>query len=77
VFSFEEYYMLFIVVPRNRVFMKKPENGTKKSEKPWPTIAAMEQVSEMNLWGTNKSDFYSGLGSHDPEIVNPYVEVLK
>jgi SAM-dependent methyltransferase len=56
--------------------MKKKENGTKKIKKPWPTKEAMEQVYEMNLWGGNKSDFYSGAGSHLPEIVNPYIAVL-
>ncbi|CAM4321410.1 class I SAM-dependent methyltransferase [Gillisia hiemivivida] len=56
--------------------MKKKENGTKIIKKPWPTKDAMEQVYEMKLWGDNKSDFYSGLGSHDPEIINPYLEVL-
>jgi SAM-dependent methyltransferase len=56
--------------------MKKKENGTQEIKKPWPTKDAMEQVYEMKLWGDNKSDFYSGLGSHDPEIINPYLEVL-
>ncbi len=56
--------------------MKKKENGIKKIKKPWPTKDAMEQVYEMKLWGGNKSDFYSGYGSHHPEIVNPYVDVL-
>lgn len=48
----------------------------KKIKKPWPTKKAMEQVYEMNLWGANNTHFYSGEGSHLPEIVNPYVEVL-
>lgn len=48
----------------------------KKNKKPWPTKKAMEQVYKMNLWGTNNTHFYSGEGSHLPEIVNPYVEVL-
>jgi SAM-dependent methyltransferase len=56
--------------------MKKKENGTKKTKKPWPTKDAMEQVYEMNLWGGNKSEFYSGIGSHHPEIVNPYIAIL-
>ncbi|MDW5288335.1 class I SAM-dependent methyltransferase [Formosa sp. PL04] len=43
---------------------------------PWPTKAAMEQVYNLNLWGQNKSDFYSGNGSHQPELVNPYIEVV-
>ena len=57
--------------------MKKKENGTKIRKKPWPTKDAMEQVYAMKLWGDNKSDFYSGIGSHHPEIVNPYIAVLK
>ncbi len=48
----------------------------KKKKQPWPTKKAMEQVYEMNLWGANNSDFYSGDGSHNPEIVNPYLEVV-
>ena len=49
----------------------------KKTKKPWPTKDAMEQVYEKNLWGSNNSEFYSGEGSHQPEIVNPYTTVLK
>ncbi|MGY8913802.1 MAG: class I SAM-dependent methyltransferase [Flavobacteriales bacterium] len=48
----------------------------KSIKKPWPTKDAMEQVYAMNLWGGNNSDFYSGVGSHHPEIVFPYIEVL-
>ncbi len=57
--------------------MKKKENGTKIIKKPWPTKDAMEQVYAMKLWGDDKSDFYSGVGSHHPEIVDPYIAVLK
>ena len=46
-------------------------------KKPWPTKDAMEQVYEMNLWGNNGTDFYSGLGSHHPEMVTPYVDVVR
>lgn len=56
--------------------MKKKENGTKREKKPWPTKDVMEQVYAMKLWGHNKSDFYSGLGSHHPDIVNPYIVAL-
>ncbi|APG64101.1 SAM-dependent methyltransferase [Tenacibaculum todarodis] len=49
----------------------------KKTKTPWPTKKAMEQVYQMNLWGKNNTNFYSGEGSHLPEIVNPYVDVLK
>nr|WP_236027326.1 class I SAM-dependent methyltransferase [Gelidibacter pelagius] len=36
----------------------------------------MEQVYAMKLWGNNDSEFYSGIGSHHPEIVEPYLKVL-
>lgn len=49
----------------------------KKKKTPWPTKKAMEQVYEMQLWGSNASKFYSGDGSHNPAIVKPYVEVVK
>lgn len=53
--------------------MDKKENGTKK---PWPTKLAMQQVYEKNLWGGNKTDFYSGEGSHLSEIINPYIAAV-
>ncbi|MGJ8745152.1 methyltransferase domain-containing protein [Polaribacter sp.] len=49
----------------------------KKIKKPWPTKAAMEQIYQLHLWGDNSSEFYSGAGSHQPEIVTPYVNVVK
>jgi hypothetical protein len=48
----------------------------KKIKKPWPTKDAMAQIYENNLWGGNKFEFYSGLGSHHPETVNPYIAVV-
>lgn len=54
--------------------MKKKEN--EKIKKPWPTKDAMKQVYEMKLWGDNNSNFYSGVGSHHPEVVNPYLDTL-
>lgn len=48
----------------------------KKRKKPWPTKDAMAQIYENNLWGGNKFEFYSGLGSHHPETVNPYLAVV-
>ncbi len=56
--------------------MKKIQKETKPIKKPWPTKDAMEQVYALNLWGGNTSDFYSGQGSHHPEIVNPYLDAL-
>lgn len=56
--------------------MEKEENQTQRIKKPWPTKLAMAQVYEMNLWGGDKADFYSGEGSHHPEIVNPYIAAV-
>jgi len=56
--------------------MRSKENKSKRIKKHWPTKEAMEQVYAMKLWGRNKSDFYSGDGSHNPELVIPYIDVL-
>ena len=56
--------------------MKQKKTENKKVKKPWPTKNAMEQVYELNLWGGNKSEFYSGDGSHTSEIVDPYINVI-
>ena len=45
-------------------------------KKAWPTKEAMEQVYDLKLWGNNGSNFYSGDGSHNPDIVRPYIEVV-
>jgi SAM-dependent methyltransferase len=60
--------------------MKYAEYGVfnlKKNKKPWPTKDAMNQIYELKLWGGNDFDFYSGTGSHKPEIINPYLDALK
>ena len=49
---------------------------TLKSKKPWPTKAAMEQIYEMNLWGGPNGYFYSGDGSHNSRIIEPYISVI-
>lgn len=56
--------------------MKTPTKHTKKVKTPWPTKKAMEQVYNMKLWGDNASRFYSGSGSHDPNIVVPYITAV-
>ncbi|MEM6684219.1 MAG: class I SAM-dependent methyltransferase [Bacteroidota bacterium] len=56
----------------------KDNSSTKKKKQPWPTKAVMEQIYELNFWGTDtNADFYSGEGSHDPAIINPYVEAVR
>ena len=46
----------------------------KKAKKPWPTKAVMQQVYEMKLWGGKEFEFYSGIGSHDVKIIEPYLD---
>lgn len=48
----------------------------KKHKNPWPTKEAMEQIYSLKLWGNNNSEFYSGEGSHLPQIVNPYITTV-
>jgi hypothetical protein len=47
---------------------------SKKHKTPWPTKAVMEQIYEQHFWGGNDSDFYSGEGSHNPKIIQPYID---
>ena len=49
---------------------------TKKPKKPWPTKEAMEQIYAKKLWGSDTSEFYSGTGSHHPDLVEPYIAAL-
>lgn len=49
---------------------------SKKVKKPWPTKAVMEQIYELNLWGGDRGEFYSGAGSHQNNYVKPYVEIV-
>jgi hypothetical protein len=49
---------------------------SKKPKKPWPIKAVMNQIYDMHLWGGNEFDFYSRIGSHNPEIINPYLNVI-
>ena len=54
--------------------MKENTKRNKKNKKPWPTKAAMAQVYRENLWGGESNTFYSGDGSHRPELVQPYID---
>ncbi|MBR9916021.1 MAG: methyltransferase domain-containing protein [Algicola sp.] len=36
----------------------------------------MKQIYKEHLWGGTAFDFYSGEGSHKPEIVTPYINVV-
>ncbi len=49
---------------------------SKKHKTPWPTKAVMEQIYEQHFWGGNDTDFYSGEGSHDSKIIQPYIDAV-
>ena len=36
----------------------------------------MQQIYEQHLWGGSAYDFYSGEGSHKPEIFKPYLDAV-
>ena len=48
----------------------------KKNKIPWPTKNVMKQVYQQQLWGSNNTPFYSGDGSHDTEIIEPYIQTV-
>lgn len=48
----------------------------KKTKQPWPTKDVMEQIYALNLWGGPSQDFYSGIGSHNPKIIDPYLNAV-
>ena len=48
----------------------------KNPKKPWPTKDVMNQIYNMHLWGGATFDFYSGIGSHDPKIITPYLKAV-
>jgi hypothetical protein len=54
------------------IFFSMTEN--KKNKIPWPTKDAMKQIYSLNLWGGSTSKFFSGEGSHNPKLINPYLE---
>ncbi len=58
------------------LIMEEKKHTAKKIKNPWPTKDAMEQIYEMNLWGGNGAKFYSGMGSHHPQLVNSYVAAV-
>lgn len=48
----------------------------KRTKRPWPTKDAMAQIYDKHLWGGKTFDFYSGTGSHDPNIITPYLKAV-
>lgn len=56
--------------------MSNKKKEISRIKKPWPTKAVMEQIYKLKLWGGEGAHFYSGFGSHDSSIVNPYIDVI-
>ena len=55
---------------------KTTKQPASKFKQPWPTKAVMAQIYEKHFWGGTNFDFYSGYGSHDPDIIKPYIEAV-
>lgn len=53
------------------------KDTTVNKKNAWPTKDAMNQIYEMNLWGGKNQEYYSGSGSHDHFIVDPYIATVK
>jgi hypothetical protein len=57
--------------------MNHKDSNEQRIKKPWPTKAAMEQIYDNGLWGTTTgAAYYSGSGSHHPDIVVPYLNAV-
>ncbi len=42
-----------------------------------PVVEAFSQIYESGLWGGERDEYFSGLGSREPRIVAPYVESIR
>lgn len=47
------------------------------SKQAWPTRDTMTQIYDKHFWGGEEFDFYSGYGSHDLQIVQPYIDAIR
>lgn len=57
--------------------MNHKDSKMQQIKKPWPTKTAMEQIYDNGLWGTTtEAAYYSGSGSHHPDIVAPYLNAV-
>lgn len=75
---FKKYSIDFEFQYKSFQNVKKPtDNKLQKQRTPWPTKQVMDQIYEKNLWGGQSVDFYSGEGSHLPDIVNPYINSVR
>jgi len=45
-----------------------------KNKTPWTTARVWEQIYNQQLWGTSSSKYYSGYGSHQEDLVRPYIQ---
>ena len=48
----------------------------RSDKKRWATKDVMHQIYEQHLWGGNDFDFYSGDGSHNQAIIEPYIKAV-
>ena len=73
-------FLAQIIIPEIALLLQyeleRNSAAMKKIKKPWPTKEAMIQIYEKNLWGRGDSKFFSGEGSHHPDLIEPYIEVV-
>lgn len=50
-----------------------------RKKTPWQTKAVMTQIYDLGFWGKGSVEdkFYSGDGSHDPKIIEPYIQFVQ
>jgi hypothetical protein len=50
-----------------------------RNKTPWQTKAVMTQIYNLGFWGKGSegAKFYSGDGSHEPKIIEPYVKFVQ
>ena len=50
-----------------------------RKKTPWQTKAVMTQIYDLGFWGKGSVEdkFYSGDGSHDPNIIDPYIQFVQ
>jgi SAM-dependent methyltransferase len=62
-----------------RVFFRKPEKPRSKPSRDLSTRQLFEHIYARQKWGTaaHHARFFSGPGSHEPDVVEPYVEAVR
>lgn len=68
-----------VAEPIQRFFLHKPQDIRSKTYRDLSTRQIFERIYARQTWGTaaDHARFFSGPGSHEPAVVEPYVETVK